>query len=71
MKRSIIVALAISILLSGSVSASFFAERMYCVIQTDAIQISLQKNDNFLCEEYLQAIQKSMRKTAEDLLLVQ
>ena len=44
---------------------------MYCMLDSQAIQISLQKNDNFLCEAYLQAIQKSMRKTAEDMLLVQ
>lgn len=71
MKRSIVVVMGMLLLWGWSASASFFVERMYCVIQTDAIQISLQKNDNFLCQSYLQAIQKSMRKTAEDMLLVQ
>ena len=68
---SLVVICSSIVFMSSSTSASFFSARSYCIIQNDSIQISLQKKDKFWCTVYLQAINKTMQRTASDLLIIQ
>jgi len=71
MKKIILIIIIALLFFPWDSQASFYANRMYCTIQSDIIQISLQRKDNYLCIEYIAYINKIMRDLAQDLVVIQ
>lgn len=72
MKYTIFIIVLFAGLYGVPVSASVYTNQMYCAIQQDSIQIALKKAENNApCGEYLAAVQATLKKVTNDLLVVQ
>lgn len=72
MKYAIFIIVLFAGLYGAPVSASVYTNQMYCAIQQDSIQIALKKAENNApCGEYLAAVQATLKKVTNDLLVVQ